>query len=200
MTSHQQIVAATPWIPNWHETGACMDRRHILWLYRAIVAVAPQSSLEIGVHTGASSSAFLHAKVPNAHFCDITSRECALRCIEGRGIFHSRPGWEVLRDRPAFDFVLVDGNHSEFAVGEEWEQLRQKPPAVIAVHDVNSTVAGFGACEGAHRLWENLQRDGWLCVVDAQRRPHEMTHRGALIATRDPQKYALIRQAWESTL
>jgi hypothetical protein len=26
------LIDRTPWIPSWHDRGACMDRRHILWL------------------------------------------------------------------------------------------------------------------------------------------------------------------------
>lgn len=59
MKTYTDILDLTPWIPDWHDQGACMDRRHILWLRDLLMQTGVQRTLEIGVHTGASASAFI---------------------------------------------------------------------------------------------------------------------------------------------
>jgi len=190
------VVRSTPWIPEWHETGSCMDRRHILWLAKLLSSSGVKRTLEIGVYSGASSAAFVEAGVPDAHFSDISPRPEFFRVVEGRGVFHRLKGCDVLLSKPRFDLVFVDGNHSLDAVEEEVAALRKEPPAIVVAHDINSTVAGYGACEGAHFLWQELQRDGWFCVVDAKDRVGELTKRGMLVAT----KHASAFQAATRTL
>lgn len=182
--TYPDILAATQWIPSWHDTGNCMDRRHILWLYEVLKRTGVKRTLEIGVYSGASSAAFVHAEIPDAHFCDITARKDAMSVIEGKGTFWQMPGVEVLRKSEPFDLVFVDGNHALDAVKEEVDALLAKPPRIVVAHDINSTVAGYPHCEGAHYLWETLQREGWSCTVDAKERgPQELTKRGMLVAT-----------------
>ena len=183
--TYAEVVEATPWIPAWHETGACMDRRHILWLYRILKATGVQRTLEIGVHSGASSSAFVAAEVPDAHFCDIASRADAMSVIQGKGTFHQRKGCEVLRDEAPFDLVFVDGNHSADAVAEEISALELKPPAIIVAHDVNSTAAGYPHCEGAANLREWAKANYTFVYFDGCERQGEATHRGIMVATSD---------------
>jgi predicted O-methyltransferase YrrM len=184
--TYAEVVQATPWIPAWHETGACMDRRHILWLYRILKATGVQRTLEIGVHSGASSSAFVAAEVPDAHFCDIASRADAMSVIRGKGTFHQRKGCEVLRDEPPFDLVFVDGNHSADAVAEEIAALEWKPPYILVAHDVFSTDAGYPHCEGAANLREWAKANYTFVHFDAYKREGEATQRGMMVATSIP--------------
>lgn len=192
-----EVTAATPWIPRWHDHGPCMDRRHILWLHDILVATGVQRTLEIGTHTGASASAFIAANVSDAQFADPSMTAEALSVIRGRGTFHQARGCDVLLAQPAYELVLVDGNHAMEAVCEEILVLLKKPPAIIVGHDVSSTAAGFAHCEGAAYLWEALLHDGWDCIVDNAKRDGEMTHRGMLVATKDQRLKALVTGAWD---
>lgn len=185
MKTLKEITALTPWIPVYHETGACADRRHILWIYEILKRTGVKRTLEIGVHSGCSSAAFVAAGVPDAHFCDPTRRDDAMSVIAGHGTFHQRKGCEVLQNEQRFDLVFVDGRHDMEAVQEEWEALEAKPPAIIIAHDVNSTNVGFPYCEGAKWLWGKLLEFGWYDVCDKESREGEMTHRGMLACTTD---------------
>jgi len=199
--TYAEVVAGTPWIPSWHETGACMDRRHILWLYEVLKRTGVQRTLEIGVYSGASSSAFVAAGIPDAHFCDIATREDAMSVVSGRGTFHQLKGCEVLKAERTFDLVFVDGNHALDVVTEEVDALLANPPHIIVAHDVNSTAAGYPYCEGGEYLWHTLEREGWTCVVDAKERgPEEMTKRGMLVATKDGRNEAHIWDALNAIL
>lgn len=180
-----EVITTTPYVPAWHETGTCMDRRHILCLHDVLVLTGMQRTLEIGTHTGASASAFIAAGIPDAHFCDPTTYQQALNVIGGRGTVHARKGCDVLADQPPFDMVLVDGAHDLVSVCEELMVLLKKPPAIIMAHDVSSTKAGFILCEGAAYLVDALKEDGWTCIIDDKYREGEMTHRGLLMATKD---------------
>jgi predicted O-methyltransferase YrrM len=184
--TYAEVVEATPWIPAWHETGACMDRRHILWLYRILKATGVQRTLEIGVHSGASSSAFVEAGVSDAHFCDITRRVDAMSVIQGKGTFHQRKGCDVIMDEPVFDLVFVDGNHSADAVAEEIFELSLGKPDILVAHDVFSTDAGYPHCEGAANLREWAKANYTFVHFDAYERQGEATQRGMMVATSIP--------------
>lgn len=196
MKTLEEIIALTPWIPAWHETGACADRRHILWIYEVLKRTGVRRTLEIGVHSGCSSSAFLAAGVTDAHFCDPTRRADAMSIIDGRGTFHQRKGVDVLRSEPRFELVFVDGRHDMDAVTEELEALLDNPPDIIIAHDINSTAVGFPHCEGAAYLAERLYRHGYKYEIDSWHRPGEMTHRGLWVGTiREHYMDAIIQSA-----
>lgn len=200
MKTLQQIEALTQWAPAWHDTGNCMDRRHILWLYEILTRLDIDRTLEIGVYSGCSSAAFVHAEVADAHFCDVTRRADAMSVIEGRGTFHQRKGCDVLRDEKPFDLVFVDGAHDFASVSEELTALIDKTPTIIVAHDVNSSAVGFPHCEGAAYLWELLQVWGWHCIVDAKDRPGEMTKRGMLAAANERWMVEELRHAYDAIL
>ena len=200
MKTLDEITALTPWIPAWHETGACADRRHILWIYEVLKRTGVRRTLEIGVHSGCSSSAFVAAGVPDAHFCDPTRRADAMSVIEGHGTFHQRKGVEVLRSEPRFDLVFVDGRHDMEAVTEELEALLDNPPDIIIAHDVNSTRAGFAHCEGAQYLWERLREDEWVGNWDKKNREGEMTIRGLGVLTCNEKYLRPILDTYETIL
>ena len=200
MKTLQQIEALTPWIPAWHDTGNCMDRRHILWIYEILTRMEVERTLEIGVYSGCSSSAFVHAGVVDAHFCDVTRRADAMQVIDGHGTFHQRKGCDVLRDEKPFDLVFVDGAHDFASVSDELTALMDNPPEIIVAHDVNSSAVGFPHCEGAAYLWERLQVLGWHCIVDAKDRPGEMTKRGMLVAANERWIVEELRNAYDAIL
>jgi predicted O-methyltransferase YrrM len=198
--TYAEVVAATPWIPSSHETGACMDRRHILWLYCILKATGVERTLEIGVHTGASASAFIHAKVPDAHFADLGFTLEARKVIGDHGTLHQCKGADVLLAMPPFDLVLVDGNHGMDSVVEEIEALDAYPPRIIVAHDVRSSAAGYPYCEGAEHLHQHLSDAGWLITLDAEDRVGEATKRGMLVATRDPDLHQIAQLTWLTTI
>lgn len=200
MKTLQQIEALTPWIPAWHDTGNCMDRRHILWIYEILTRMGVERTLEIGVYSGCSSSAFVHAGVVDAHFCDVTRRADAMQVIDGHGTFHQRKGCDVLRDEKPFDLVFVDGAHDFASVSDELTALMVNPPEIIVAHDVNSSAVGFPHCEGAAYLWEYLQQWGWHCIVDAKDRPGEITKRGMLVAANERWMVEEVRHAYDAIL
>ena len=199
MKSYTDIIDLTQWIPDWHDNGACMDRRHILWLRYLLMQTKVQRTLEIGVHTGASASAFIAANIADAHFADLGFNIEARKVIGDRGTLHQCKGAEVLLAMPPFDLVLVDGNHSMEAVAEEIEALDANPPLIIVGHDVCSTAAGYPYCEGAAHLHQHLRDAGWLITVDAEDRPGEATKRGMMVATRDADIHQIATDTWLMT-
>ena len=199
MKTYLDILDLTPWIPDWHDQGSCMDRRHILWLRYLLMQTGVQRTLEIGVHTGASASAFIAAKVPDAHFADLGFTLEARKVIGDRGTLHQHKGCDILYAMPPFDLVLVDGNHDMDSVTEEIEALEQKTPRIIVAHDINSTAAGYPYCEGAAHLHKHLLESGWLITTDTEDRVGEATKRGMLVATRDPDLHQIAQLTWLMT-
>jgi hypothetical protein len=187
-----EVIARTPWIPAWFDTGASMDRRHILWLYEVLKATGVKRTLEIGSYHGCSSSAFIAAGIPDAHFADISVHQRMRDVIGDKGTIHQRKGCDVLRDEEPFDLVLLDGAHDLQSVREELDELQVKAPQFIVAHDTNSTNLDFPYCEGAWCLWDDLSRQyptiDWDAVEDTKTRAGEMTGRGMLIAFREHDK------------
>lgn len=192
--AHIEALAGQ-FVPSWWESGSCADKRHIVWLRDVLTAIKPNRTLEVGVHSGCTASAFVNAGVPDAGFCDISIRADA-RSVVGQRRFHRTPGKDVIGTEPRYDFVFLDGAHDLESVRSEYESLMQdgKTPSVIAAHDVSSLAVGFPYCEGPAWLQERLASDGWLISVDDKDRPEEVTKRGIMFATRDPEKHAAIER------
>jgi predicted O-methyltransferase YrrM len=158
-----------------------------------------QRTLEIGVHTGASASAFVAANIADAHFADLGFTLEARKVIGDRGTLHQHKGCDIIYAMPPFDLVLVDGNHDMDSVVEEIEALEVNTPRIIVGHDVCSTAAGYPACEGAAHLHQHLSDAGWLITIDAKDRPGEATKRGMLVATRDAAIHQIATDTWLMT-
>lgn len=188
-------------IPPWHDTGNCMDKRHIACVYELLMLLKPTRTLEIGGYSGCSSSAFIAAGIPDAHFAEIAPRRDFLSVIGDKAVHAVHPvkGCYVLANEAQFEVVLVDGSHELDAVKEELEQLLTKPPRVIIAHDVNSMNVGFPLCEGAAHLWNELVRLGWTGRVDLKAREGERTDRGLLMATNSPDTLRYIDEAFNRT-
>ena len=199
MKTYIDILDLTPWIPDWHDQGSCMDRRHILWLRYLLMQTGVQRTLEIGVHTGASASAFIAAKVPDAHFADLGFTLEASKVIGDRGTLHQHKGCDIIYAMPPFDLVLVDGNHDMDSVVEEIEALEVNTPRIIVAHDITSTAAGYPYCEGAALLHHHLLESGWLITTDTEDRVGEATKRGMLVATRDTDLHQIAQLTWLMT-
>lgn len=182
-------------IPDWHDTGSCMDLRHIRMVHSVLVVIRPERTLEIGGYSGCSSSAFVAAGVPDAHFAEISPSERFLSVVRDNGTIHQRKGCDVIASEPPFDVVLVDGAHDMQSVSEELAALLENTPRVIIAHDVKSSDHGYPHCEGAAYLMSELARLGWHMLIDAEHRQGECTHRGVMFTTRDPELMPLIAEA-----
>lgn len=190
------------YVPDWHDTGACMDLRHIDWLYHVLKVVKPKRTLEIGGYTGCSSAAFVAAGIPDAHFAEISPNDKFRSVVQGHGTIHQRKGREVIASEAPFDLVLIDGAHDMDSVMEELEALKVKGtwPKIIVAHDVNSTAAGYAHCEGAGMIPTWMEHHGpemYYMTTDSKERQGEATQRGMFIIWTEPAYTKLIDTAME---
>lgn len=188
-----------------HEVGGIMsmDRVHVEWMAAVLAGLKPRTVIEIGCYAGVSTRAVAAAydakHIYEAHLIDI-SIQPTVRAIAGgreRIVLHEMPSTTALPEIEVLDdlVVLIDGDHSLGCVSQELPAVLKKGPRAIIAHDVTAEAAGYGQCDGSRWLWEELQRDGWLCLVDCRRRPNAATHRGLLVACRDAGAHALAVEA-----
>lgn len=182
--------------PAWHETGMCMDLRHLA-MVAEIARLGWGHVIEIGTWTGCTTAAILAAgdRVEKLSLCDIEFSQAladvamvATQAARLDGLsFLKMPGVDALKQEcaPDYDLIIVDGDHSLPNVERETVQLLRLQPRCIVAHDVSSTAAGYPHCEGPAHLYAELIRDGWHTYVDAEDRPGEKTKRGLLAATKD---------------
>ena len=191
-------------LPAWHETGMCMDARHVACLREICLGHEWERALEVGVWTGCSTVAFLDGLESGAinafAACDVGWTDEFLKVTSGRNITYLRqPSVDVLGADREYDLVFLDGDHSlQTGIDEARHIIRRQPRCVVA-HDVNSSAVGFENCEGPAHLLAELQRDGWTCIVDQKDRPGEMTKRGFMAATKDAEVEKAIRRAFSLT-
>jgi len=192
-----------------HELGGAMsmDAIHVQWVAEFLGLVAPSSVIEIGSYAGISTRAITAAYdegvVENVHLIDMVIRGSVGALADGRdGVkLYEMPSTQAL---PKIDVaedlvVIVDGDHSLGCVIKELPLVLAKRPLAIIAHDVVSEAAGYHQCDGARWLWESLQAEGWLCIVDARRRAGMATHRGLLIACRNDFAFGHAIQSWRKT-
>lgn len=183
-----------------------MDRVHAHWVLAVLRALEPQCAVEIGCYAGVSTAAIVQALdegcVDEAHLIDIQIRPTVRQfaATRPRVHLHECTSVEALpKIHPAGDVVvLVDGDHSLKVVSHELPMVLAMQPRAIIAHDVTAEAAGYDSCDGARWLWEELQRLGWVCVVDCRRRPKAATHRGLLVACRPDDADAVV-DAWDET-
>lgn len=189
-------------IPDHHDIGACMDKRHIAWIYEMLSILKPRRTLEVGVHTGCSSVAFIN--VPDPHFADITRTAQAMSVLRNfkNYTFHRSRGCDVIRDQMPFDVVLLDGAHDIDSVYEEWYALQLgKIPRVLIGHDFNATSVGFPHCYGSEALYEWAKKAGMKVMYDREARHGERTDRGLFMACEPDDEEAIraISEAHDNT-
>lgn len=198
------VASLSMGIPAWHETGMCMDARHVSCLREICLGQEWERALEVGVWTGCSTVAFLDGLEDCAinafAACDVGWTEEFLKLTAGRNITYlQQPSVDVLGTERDYDLIFLDGDHSlQTGIDEARHILRRQPRCVIA-HDVNSSAVGFGNCEGPAHLLAELRRDGWTCIVDQKDRPGEMTKRGFMAATKDPKIVPVLERAFALT-
>ena len=194
--SLRDIETLTTFIPEWWESGACMDRRHILWLAR-VVRQNCGDVVEVGSHTGASASGILHVLChgAQAHFVDPTITDGLRKVtspVSERAHLHAMRGVDFLKDSRA-GIVFLDGAHDLRSVAEELDVLLANDRVqIIAAHDTRSSEMGLPMCEGPAYLRERLTELGWRITEDHKDRPDERTARGMLFAVHPASQIAPI--------
>lgn len=183
-----------------------MDRVHVHWMLAAFRALKPTRVIEIGCYKGVSTTAIIQAydegAVQEVHLVDINIQPTVRNMARPNVHFHEMASTQALPQiacHTGDTIVIIDGDHTWNCVRHELPLALAKNPVAIIAHDVTAEAAGYGACDGAHRLWQELQRQQWRCFVDCKRRDNAETHRGLLMACRDLQRAELIAQAWAST-
>lgn len=189
-----QLRHEVPHLPEWHETGMCMDIRHLAML-RHIADLGWTSALEIGVWNGCSTAALIPALI-NGHIehytaCDIHFKDRFRRVIGAVNprfvTLYEEPSNDTLARKEPHELVIVDGDHSLETVSAEVARLLELDSLrCVVAHDVNATAEGFKECEGAAYLRDAFRRAGWFSVCDQRdRRPLEQTRRGFFVAVKD---------------
>jgi len=135
--------------------------------------------------------------VDEVHLIDIDIKPTVRRLAESGGFhLHEMRSVDALPTIKARGdlMVIVDGDHSLACVRDELAGVLELQPSVIVAHDVTAEAAGYGECDGARWLWEQLQAAGWHCTVDCRRRSGASTHRGLLVACRDEHDADTVRK------
>lgn len=188
-----------PDLPTWHETGMCADARHIACLREICRGWPWKHALEVGVWTGCSTVAFL-GSIDTFTACDVGWTEEFRKVIHGRKVrLAQRRSVEVLAGKEDYELIFLDGDHSLETGREEAAHILRRQPRCVVAHDINSANVGFGNCEGPAYLMDELRADGWQILTDMKDRPGEMTKRGFMAATKDPQIVTVLERAFALT-
>jgi hypothetical protein len=190
-------------LPRRTEFPAEIDERHLAWLQGVLLDGKWVDALKIGTWKGLSTCPLLaglrRGTVGSLTCCDIDFKPEFLAMVRDTDVvLRKMPSLELLRDGRAFDVVCVDGDHSYATVLAETRAItRMRPvPRLLAYHDVTYDIMlsrdGNHSCSGPAHAWASLQADGWLCAVDCRVRRGEVTHRGFMMATKDPAIHAAI--------
>lgn len=180
-----------------------MDKRHVFVIYELLRSGMFSRALEVGCANGASTTAFVEALNRNdqltATFCDPVTSQMFLNALDNvndidRVQLVQAPSKFTLSDADRFggpfDFILLDGDHSQETVAEEIGLIDKSQLLGIAGHDTSSTLAGYRKAEGAELLRRTVLFDwGWYCIEDNLRREGEETHRGFFFGTPSRQVY-----------
>jgi hypothetical protein len=170
-------------------TNAQMVHRERLLLYSTILALVPERCLEVGVCEGGSSR-IIHAALNDVGQGRLVSIDPQLRVtpevkqlVADRVTFLQVPspgGLETARELAGglFDFVLLDGDHSETGVFHDLLGLVEvlRPGAVILAHDAYYSGVECG-------VWAALNER--LPLIDAgllSTTRHPMTQNGEPVA------------------
>jgi hypothetical protein len=175
-----------------------MDDRHAKWIKGTLVRLRPELAVEVGCHLGVSTLAILEAGVPDVRLIDIRFSDSvkAMAADYPTTLYEERSETALPKMPPLHNAaVLLDGDHSLAVVQAEARLLADNLPRVLISHDVTAQLIGL-ACEGCCWLWHTMQSSGWYCYVDCLPRKDERTARGVMIATRTPEDYAAVVEAW----
>lgn len=188
------------------EPEMAIDRRHIYTIHEILSAWPFQRALEIGCWRGASSTAFIQAinrgATQRATLCDRLIQQQVRRVAntchqKDKIVVVEMQSWDLLDTPVAFDFILVDGNHTIEAVTPELERLMKRKPACVMAHDTNATKAGYEQAEGAAMLAEAFRAlPEYQTIEDCVDRPGEETKRGLFCATRGDALSVVARAAF----
>ncbi len=186
--------------------GWGVDIRHIMILYNLLLLGKFQNVLEVGVHMGASASAFVEAQRRcgyDLHLCDIKI-EPHIRKLYGNNCFiHECKSTKCLQSIHDCDFVFLDGSHIAEDVMDEFELLSIKGVRNILLHDHKTQLLPAYKnqpwFDGPLLLSERLRNSpSWHCVEDICFRYGEETERGLFFSTKDDDIYKMACQVFNS--
>jgi hypothetical protein len=153
-------------------------------------AVGRSALLEIGVAEGVSAWAIRESMAPNGTvhlidpyhlsrvpFLNFTKRaahRAVESCNRGRVVWIERFSHEAAKTwTTPLDFVLIDGDHSEKAVEQDWKDWSPfiKPSGVAIFHDARLfeggwTTADYGPVKLVNRVFRSGQLPGWAIVEE----------------------------------
>jgi len=191
-------------LPAWHDVGMCADARHIACLREICLGTDWKHALEVGSWTGCSTVAFLaglgSGSIEWFSACDVGFTDEFHEATRGHPVaLLQHRSVEVLAGEGDFDLIFVDGDHSLETGIEEAKQIIRRQPRCVVAHDFNSMHVGFGNCEGPAHLHAELIRDGWVVISDMKDRAGEVTKRGFMAATKDPDLIPALERAFALT-
>jgi len=156
--------------------------QHTLDEHKALMRYAHQahSVVEIGVAEGASAAGlrgampaegtlylidpFHLSRVPALNFLRRAARQAVRTAGPGRNVWIEAFSHEAVRDwRIAIDLLLIDGDHREEAVEQDWKDwsVYVKPDGVVAFHDARLFPSGWPSPDyGPVRFIDRFFRKG----------------------------------------
>ena len=182
------------------DDGWGMDYTHVMLLYNLLMATPYRRVLEVGSHTGYSTTAFVEALKHGAsfevHLCDIGFEDSVRNlCRKCSNItLHQMRSVDYLATAGKFDFALLDGSHIAEDVEDEFEYLSMNGCRSFLLHDTCTQLLP----QNRNKPWFDgplllknklLASPDWLTVEDSVPRNGEETERGLLFATRNVAEY-----------
>jgi hypothetical protein len=180
-----------------HPVYACLGLRPVLAQHTAAEhacikkwAVGRSSILEIGVAEGVSAWAIRESMAPNGalylidpyhlsrapllNFTKRAAHRAVESCNRGRVVWIEKFSHEAAKTwTTPLDFVLIDGDHSEKAVEQDWNDWRPfiKSGGVAIFHDARLfeggwTTADYGPVKLVNRVFRSGQLPGWAIVEE----------------------------------
>lgn len=165
-----------------------MDDCHIDLIHALVLSAKPESILEIGIGSGATTMAMLDAVKMNGNYGVITcvdnfgdwngaTPEGFQRLREDIQFIHSDEKDFVLQCRRTFDFVVSDADHA--STGEWFKDTLElvNPGGILIYHDATSP-----HCPSVRSVVDQAQAMGLpLMVFSKSSQPWEQCERGLLI-------------------
>lgn len=181
-----------------------IDLRHRNWLENVLMSGKYRRVLEVGSWKGFSTVAFLKAldagKVEELHIVEPRPQiELQWRIASAkrrdRVSLHEMKSVQFLDEDTDFDLCLIDGDHSGQVVLAELERLVPAGIGVLFFHDV--CAANFVSnCDGPQYAISQLQKAGYMGILDHLHRPDEHTNRGMYAAAKTIQDYYTVLGAY----
>jgi hypothetical protein len=153
-------------------------------------AAGRTSLVEIGVAEGVSALALreemkqdarLHlidpfhlSRAPMFNFMRRAARRAVSSCLRGTVVWIEKFSHEAVQTwKDPIDLLLIDGDHAEIAVEQDWNDwsVFVKPGGVVIFHDARLfeggwTTHGYGPVKVVNRLFRNGGTRGWVIAEE----------------------------------